>query len=362
VQFGLAIVLIVNTIIIKKQQNYMMQQDLGIVKENILYIPVRGELKTKFELFKSQLHEDPAIKSVTLTSHIPTQIYSNGGGYKWQGKPAEVDPLVSNTTVDFDYAKTLGIKMEEGDFYAENQYQDTTRIVINQTFADIIGLKPIIGEVIEAWGMQMKIIGVTSDFNFKPLYSKIEPLAMFCFSDYYQYFLCKVSTDNLPKTIKRIEALHNSINGTFPFEYHFLDEDYDNLYTSEARQGKIFNIFSFLAIFISCLGLFGLSSFMMTQRTKEIGIRKANGARVINIMSLFTKYYVRWIMVSFLLAIPISYYFIHTWLKNYAYRTTISWWIFILAGIIALMIALLTVGWQSWKAANRNPVEALRYE
>jgi putative ABC transport system permease protein len=185
---------------------------------------------------------------------------------------------------------------------------------------------------------------------------------MFCFSDYYQYFLCKVSTDNLPKTIKRIEALHNSINGTFPFEYHFLDEDYDNLYTSEARQGKIFNIFSFLAIFISCLGLFGLSSFMMTQRTKEIGIRKANGARVINIMSLFTKYYVRWIMVSFLLAIPISYYFIHTWLKNYAYRTTISWWIFILAGIIALMIALITVGWQSWKAANRNPVEALRYE
>jgi putative ABC transport system permease protein len=166
----------------------------------------------------------------------------------------------------------------------------------------------------------------------------------------------------MQKTIKKIEKLHDEVNGNFPFEYRFLDEEYGNLYENERRQGRIFNIFSFLAIFISCLGLFGLSSFMMTQRTKEIGIRKANGATVVNIMLLFSRYYTRWVIVSFALAVPISYFMIRAWLKNYAFRTSISWWIFALAGCIAFIIAFLTVSWQSWRAANRNPVEALRYE
>jgi ABC-type antimicrobial peptide transport system permease subunit len=361
-QFCLAIVLIINTIIIKKQQSYMQKRDLGIQKENILYVPLRGEMKSKYELFKSQLLLNPAIKSVTFSSHLPTGVWSNGGGYKWQGKRPETDPLVSNTTVDFDYASTFGIQMLEGDFYTENKYKDTSHIVINQTFADIIALKPIIGEVIEVWGMQMKIIGVTKDFHFKPLFSKIEPLAMMCIPDYHQYMLCKISSDNIQKTLKKIEELHNEVTGGFPFEYHFLDEEYDNLYANEQRQGRIFNIFSFLAIFISCLGLFGLSSFMIAQRTKEIGVRRANGAKVVNIMMLFIRYYLRWVIVSFLIALPVSYYFIHAWLKTYAFRTTISWWIFALAGVIAFVIAILTVSWQSYHAANRNPVEALKYE
>jgi putative ABC transport system permease protein len=340
----------------------MMKQDIGIQKENVIYIPVRGDLKTKYDLFKSQLLLDPSVKSVTLSSHLPTGIWSNGGGYKWQGKPAEVDPLVSITTVDFDYAKTLGIEIAEGEFYTENIYRDTAKIVINKTFADIIGIKPIIGEFIEKGGQQMKIIGVTENFNFKPLFSKIEPLVMYCIPENHQYLLCKVSTENLPKTISKMQDLHNSLNGTFPFEYHFLDEDYDNLYNNEARQGRIFNIFSFLAIFISCLGLFGLASFMMVQRTKEIGIRKSNGALVLNIMTLFSKYYTRWVIVSFVLAAPVSYYMSKGWLKDYAYKTPISWWIFLLAGLIAFAIALLTVSWQSWRAASKNPVDALRYE
>jgi putative ABC transport system permease protein len=361
-QFGLAIVLIVNTIIIKKQQDFMQKRDVGIQKENILYIPLRGELKTKYELFKSQLLTDPHIKSVCLSSHLPCGIWSNGGGYKWQGKPPEVDPLVSNTTVDFDYARTFGIKMREGDFYSDNLYTDTNHIVINKTFADIIALKPIIGEVIEMWGMKLRIIGVTEDFNFKPLYSKIEPLVMFCNAQYNEYFFCKISSDNIQKTIKKIEELYNEVNGRFPFEYHFLNAEYENLYASEERQGRIFNVFSFLAIFISCLGLFGLSSFMITQRTKEIGIRKTNGATVLSIMLLFSRYFSRWIIVSCLIAMPVSYFFIHAWLNNYAYRTAINWWIFALSGLIAFLIALATLSWQSWRAANRNPVEALRYE
>jgi ABC-type antimicrobial peptide transport system permease subunit len=361
-QFCLALVLIVNTIIIKKQRQFMQKRELGIQKENILYIPVRGELTSKYELFKSELQHDASVQSITFSSHLPTGIWSNGGGYNWQGKPPEVDPLVSNTAVDFDYARTFGIKMSEGDFYPENQYNDTNHVVINKTFADIIGLKPIIGQVIEIWGRRMTIIGVTEDFNFKPLFSKIEPLLMFCSPGYYNYALLKVSTDDIQQTIKKIEKLHEKINGNFPFEYHFLDEDYGNLYNSEIRQGRIFNIFSIMAIFISCLGLFGLSSFMIAQRTKEIGIRKANGATSTNVISLLSRYYTRWIIVSFVIAVPVSYFLIHAWLKNYAYRTSISWWIFMLAGVIAFLIALVTVGWQSWIAARKNPVEALRYE
>ena len=361
-QFCLAIVLIVNTIIIKKQQQFMQKQDLGIQKENILYIPVRGDLSTKYELFKSELQNDPAIQSITISMHLPSAIWSNSGGYNWQGKLPEVDPLVSNTIVDFDYARTFGLKMHEGSFYPENHYSDTNHIVINKTFADIIGLNPIIGQVLEIWDMKLTVTGVTEDFNFKPLFSKIEPLAMFCQPRNYNYLFLKVSTDDIQKTIKKIESLHNKLNGNFPFEYHFLDEDYGNLYESETRQGKIFNAFSIMAVLISCLGLFGLSSFMMAQRTKEIGVRKTNGATAMHIILLLSRYYARWVIVSFLIAVPVSYYLIQGWLKNYAYRATISWWIFALAGAIAFIIALVTVGWQSWKAARKNPVEALRYE
>ncbi|MBN2273647.1 MAG: ABC transporter permease [Bacteroidales bacterium] len=361
-QFCLAVFLMVNTIIIKKQQNFMQKQELGIKKENILYIPIRGDMKTKYELFKSKLENDVSIQSITLSSHLPTGVWSNGGGYKWQGKPPEVDPLVSNTAVDFDYARTFGIKMHEGNFYSANLYNDTSHIVINKTFADIIGLQPITGQIIEMWGRKLTITGVTKDFNFKPLFSKIEPLVMFCWPGHYNYMFFKISTDDISKTIKKIGELHNSINGSFPFEYHFLDEDYGNLYESEKRQGKIFNAFSVMAVLISCLGLFGLSSFMMAQRTKEIGIRKTNGATAVNIISLLSRYYLRWVFVSFIIAIPVSYWFIHAWLKNYAYRTTISWWIFVLAGALAFFIALATVAWQSLKAAKQNPVEALRYE
>jgi putative ABC transport system permease protein len=361
-QFCLAIMLIVNTIIIKKQQDFMRKKDVGIQRENIMYMSVRGELNSKYELFKSQLLADPDIMNVCRSSFLPTGIYSNGGGYKWQGKPPDVDPLVSNTTIDCDYLKTFGIKMYEGEFYPENTYNDTLHVVINKTFADIIGLKSVIGSTLEMWSRKLTILGVTEDFNFKPLSQKVEPLVMVCSPNYSQYIMCRISSGDIQKTVKRIEKLHEGIDGNYPFEYHFLDAEYDSLYANEARQGKIFNIFSFLAILISCLGLFGLSSFMMAQRIKEIGVRKSNGATVMNLMMLFSRYYTRWVLISFVIAVPVSYFIIQSWLKSYAYKTPISWWIFAVAGGIAFLIAMLTVGWQIWKSARRNPVEALRYE
>jgi ABC-type antimicrobial peptide transport system permease subunit len=361
-QFALAIILIVNTIIVKKQHSFLQKQEVGFQRENVLYIPLRGNLSEKYEFFKSQLEEIEGVQSVTFSSHVPTTIYSNGGGFDWPGRPPEINPLVSNTTVDFDYLETFGISLYQGEFYPENKYYDTNTIVINKTFAEIIGLDPIVGEIISVWGRKAKVIGVTNDFNFKPLYSKIEPLIMICDSGWHQYVFCKLSPRDLPGTIKRIGEIHDMINVAFPFEYHFVDAEFEQMYASEQRQGRIFNIFAILAIFISCLGLFGLSSFMMTQRTKEIGIRKTNGATDFNIMLLFSKYYTRWVLVSFIVAMPVSYFLIYSWLKNYAYKTAISWWVFVLAGVIAVIISIITVGGQSWKASRKNPIEALRYE
>ena len=362
IQFALAIILIVNTIIVKKQHSFLQNQEVGFRTENVLYIPLRGSLNNKYDFLKSQLEEIEGVQSVSYSSHVPTTIYSNGGGYDWPGKPPDINPLVSNTTVDYDYLETFGIGLEKGEFYTENRYYDTNNIVINKTFAEIIGLDPIIGESITAWGRQVKVIGVTKDFNFKPLYSKIEPLIMICDTGWHQYLFCRLLTADMQGAISKIEEVHEMVNGTFPFEYHFVDTEFEEMYASEQRQGKIFNVFAFLAIFISCLGLFGLSSFMMTQRTKEIGIRKTNGATVFNIMLLFSRYYTRWVLVSFVVALPVSYYLIQAWLKNYAYKTPISWWIFVLAGIIAFLISIITVVGQSWKSARKNPVEALRYE
>ena len=361
-QFCLAIVLIVNTIIIKKQQDFMQKKELGINKENIIYIPIRGELHDKYSLFKEELSNEPSIKSICLSSHLPTGIWSNGGSYKWQGKPPQVDPLVTQVTVDFDYVKTFGLKMFDGKFFSDKQYLDTENIVINKTFADITGMNPIIGQVIERGDTKYKIIGVTENFNFKPVYSKIEPLAMFCFPKHHNYFFLKIISDNVQNTIKKIEKVHNQLNPDYPFEYHFLDEDYGNLYKNDERQGKLFSYFSFLAIFISCLGLFGLSSFMIAQRTKEIGIRKIHGANAFSIMALFTRYYTRWVVFSFLVAVPVAYYFGYKWLSNFEYKTIMNWWIFVLAGMIVYSIAMTTIGWQIWRTAKRKPVEALRYE
>lgn len=360
-QFTLALVLIINTIIIKKQRQFLQDKEVGIQKENIIYMPVRGDLKTRYELFKSQLLKNPEIQAVSFASHLPTGIWSNGGSYKWQGKPAEVDPLVSQVSVDFDFVKIFGIKMVDGSFYSEGRYKDTMQVVINKAFSDIIDLNPIVGQILDR-GTPMKIIGVTENFNFKPLTLSVEPLVMYCNTPSTNFVFCKVNSAHLHQTLQKMEDIHNEINGNFPFEFHFLNDEYENLYKGEIRQGKVFNIFALLAILISCLGLFGLSSYMMTQRIKEIGIRKANGASVNNIMFLFTRYYIIWIGVAYVIAVPVSCFFAKQWLKDYAYHTVISTWIFLLAGALAILIAFLTVAWQSRKAARMNPVDALRYE
>jgi putative ABC transport system permease protein len=238
---------------------------------------------------------------------------------------------------------------------------DNTAIVINEEAEKILGFTNPIGEIITtSRGAKLNIIGVVKDFHIQSLHHKIGPVIMQMGAS--NNFYVRMKPEKIISTVEFIKKTFKSFDPGLPIDFHFLDDDYDKLYRTERRMGKIFGYFALLAIIISCLGLIGLSSFMTERRTKEIGIRKINGAKSIEIFSLLSGEYIIWIMISIIIACPIGWYVMNKWLQNFAYGISIGWWIFALAGVIALLIAFLTVSWQSCRAASKNPVEALRYE
>ena len=360
-QFTLSIVLIVCTIIIGNQLKYMQNKKLGYNKDNIGYFmfPIRpGD--PKLEALKKELCNNPDIVSVTK-GNSPINLEATSGGYTWAGKKAGDDVLFHRLDTDEDYAKTFQLELKDGRFFSSEFPTDNTAVVINEKAAEVMGLKNPVGEVLTTpRGAKLTIVGVLKDFHIQSLHYKIEPLIVKKGAS--NNLFVKMKPDHIPATVESINKTFKSFNPGLPLDFHFLDDDFDNLYRTEQRMSKIFGYFSLLAIIISCLGLIGLSLFMTELRTKEIGIRKVNGAKSFEIFSLLSKEYIVWVLVSILIASPIAWFAMHRWLENFAYKTELSWWIFALTGLLALGIALLTVSWQSWKAATRNPVEALRYE
>jgi putative ABC transport system permease protein len=360
-QFALSILLIICTLIIGNQLKYMQNKKLGYNKDNIGYFmfPTRpGD--PKLETLKKELGNNPDIISVTR-GYSPINIEYKTGGFNWTGKKAGDDVLFHQLGVDEDYAKTFKLELKEGRFFSYEFANDNTAVVINEKALEAMGLKNPIGEIITTpWGSKLTIIGVVKDFHIQPLHYKIEPLMMP--KGESNNFYIKMKPDKITSSVAFINKTFKSFNPGLPIDFHFLDDDFDNLYRTEQRMSKIFGYFSFLAIIISCLGLIGLSSFMTERRTKEIGIRKANGAKSFEIFSMLSREYMIWVSISIIIACPIAWYAMHKWLQNYAYRINISWREFVLTGAIALLIALLTVSIQSYNAASKKPVEALRYE
>ena len=360
-QFTLSIALIVCTLIIGNQLSYMQNKKLGYNKDNIGYFmfPIRpGD--PKLEALKKELSNNPDILRVTK-GYSPMNLEATSGGYNWAGKKAGDDVLFHRLDTDEDYAKTFQLELKEGRFFSSEFPSDNTAAVINEKAAEAIGLKNPVGEVLTTpRGAKLTIIGVLKDFHIQSLHYKIEPLLMK--KGESNNLFVKMKSDHVPATVEFINKTFKSFNPGLPLDFHFLDVDFDNLYRTEQRMSKIFRYFSLLAIIISCLGLIGLSLFMTELRTKEIGIRKVNGAKSLEIFALLSKEYMLWVLISILIATPVAWYTMHRWLENFAYKTNLSWWIFALTGLLALGIALLTVSWQSMKAATRNPVEALRYE
>ena len=306
------------------------------------------------------------VTSISRSGSFGVNSLGNTRGVNWPGKNMEFSAWVLH--VDEDFAKTYKIEIEQGRFYSKDFPTDFTGgFVLNSAAIKEMGFENPIGREISVWGRKGKIIGVTNNFNFTSLHNNIEPLLLRIPEPNEVNSRCKtlsmrIAPNSITETLKFIELEWNYLFPEETFAFYFMDYKLKTNYVSEMRIGKLFGYFSFLVILIACLGLYGLTAFSIEQKTKEIGMYKVLGATISNVIIKFTKGYVSWILIATVIASPIAWFAMHKWLENFAYKTTLSWWIFALAGVLALGIALLTVSWQSWKAATRNPVEALRYE
>jgi ABC-type antimicrobial peptide transport system permease subunit len=362
IQFSLSVLLIICTLIVARQLNYMQNMNLGFNKNNIGYFmfPARDN-DPKIETLKKELLNNPDILSISLTRFNPSNTEGAMGGINWSEKTVGEDVLFYYQSVDENYANTFQLELKQGRFFSTEFSTDKSAVVINEKAAEIMGFKEPLGESITTpWGAKFTIIGIVKNFHFQSLHYKIEPLIMQLGGSNNIYV--KMKPERVVSTVEFIRSKYKSFHEAKPFDFRFLDDDYNDLYMSEQRMGKIFGYFAFLAILISCLGLIGLSSFMTERRTKEIGIRKVNGANIVEIFLLLSREYLIWVSMSIIIACPIAWYVMNRWLQDYAYRINISWWIFAFTSIVALLIALLTVSAQSYKAALKNPVDALRYE
>ncbi|HAN17251.1 MAG: hypothetical protein A2X13_00200 [Bacteroidetes bacterium GWC2_33_15] len=355
-QFIISIILIIFSSIILKQINYIYSKNLGFDKENVIMIN-SSYLGDNVKIFKHEILKNANILSVT-NGNDPI-----GGGWpdswSWDSKNTSNNLKVIRINSDSDYLNTLKIKLLKGRFFYDENINNSS-IVINQKFAEYIGQENIIGKRIFYREKPYEIIGITENFHSHHFSEDIK-LAAFFNEPTYQ-LLIKVKGERMAEIISYIESEYKKIVTDRAFEYSTLAQRFDKLYYSEVRTGKLFCYFSFLAIFISCLGLFGISVFATEQRTKEIGIRKTLGASSSNIVNMLTSEFIKWVVTAYIIACPVAYYIATKWLQNFVYRTQLSWWIFVLSGIIVLVITLLTVSWQSYRVASKNPVESLRYE
>jgi putative ABC transport system permease protein len=366
VQFTISIGLIVASAIIFTQLNYMKDKTLGFDKERIVIIRVTDRnIRQSMEKIKEELKSYHGISNVAVSNYLP------GQGF-WmkiivpEGSELDQTESIGRIRIDSDFISTMDIKLVSGkNFSPQFTTDQSDLIIVNETAARQWGWEDPIGKTIQVLDdrpITKTIIGVVRDFHVETLHKKIEPVFFEFAPASSRYISIKIGPDNIPDTIRYIEKTLKQIDPMLPFDYTFLDENFDRKYKAEEKLNKIFTYFTLLAIFIACLGLFGLASFTAEQRTKEIGIRKALGATISGIILLLSKEFTKWVLMANIIAWPIAYVAMNHWLQNFAYRINIGLGIFILAALLAFVIALLTVGYQALKAARANPVDSLRYE
>ncbi len=365
-QFTLSIIIIISTVLVFNQLNFMLNGDLGFDKENIICLKAQGDVQTKYNAFKSQLLKNPNIQSVTRTEPMSIQSIGATEGISWPGKIDNFSIKMINCDIDYD--KTYKIEMADGRFYSEEYPLDRKNAyVLNEAAVKEMGLESPIGNPLKVWNREGTIIGIVKDFHYFPFHHKIDPLVMRIPDKqeenlYYREFSIRVQSHSISSTLDILKAQWKVYYPTEKFDYYFFDDSLNTNYQAEQRMGNIFKYFSILAIFIACLGLYGLTAFTIEQKTKDIGIHKIMGATIPKIILLLLKNYFWLIVVANIFAWSIAWYTMDKWLQNFAYRIDMTIWPFLLAGLAALAIALLTVIWQAIKAATANPVDALKYE
>ncbi len=368
----IAVLLIIAAIGVNKQMQFINHKKLGFNSDQVAFTYLRGTINQKIAVVKNLLNENPNISEISLKDCPPFQQVNGTVGIAWkqngewqnQNTPNPVG--METTRIDDHYLKMMNVEFVTGRNFSNKISSDKQNYIVNEEAVRLMGLENPVGNEFSLYGKNGIIVGVIKDTYFKSLHEKINPQVFHLYNDeisesYFSTLFFKIN-GNVPQTLNFIKNIWAENNPGVPFEYHFLDQDYENLYKKDMQIAGVLNWFTILAVFIACLGLFGQAVIASENKIKEIGIRKVNGAKVSEILAMLNKDFVKWVIVAFVLATPAAYFAMNKWLENFAYKITLSWWIFALAGLLALGIALLTVSWQSWRAATRNPVEALRYE
>jgi putative ABC transport system permease protein len=368
-QFFISISLIIGTIVIYNQLNYIRNKDIGFDRNQVLVINNTSVLGEHAKAFRDELLQINGVKNATMSSYTPVN-YSRSNDAFFASPTIDPKSGVSmqNWTVDENYLSTLDIKLLQGRNFSEQFATDSSAMLINESAARFLGGKDLINKKLYRIAdiqtkktVEYHVIGIIKDFNFSSLRDVVSPLCLLLQKDNGNISV-RISTANIPSVINQIKTKWQSMSTDHPFDYEFMDEQFNNLYTTEQRTGNIFIVFAILAILIACLGLFGLVTYAAEQRTKEIGIRKVLGASIPGIVTMIAKDFLKLVFIASVLAFPIAWWAMHKWLQDFAYRVGISWWVFVIAGLAAVSIALITVSFQAIKAAVANPVKSLRTE
>ncbi len=351
-------------IIISQQVNYVQSKNLGYHKNNLIYLSLSGNLANSYDVFKNEALKIPGITTVTQMSQRPVEMENYTGDIEWEGKSPATRPNFTQVSVGYDFIKTMQSELLLGRDFSK-AFNDSANYLVNETALRKIGYKDPIGKPLTFWGIKGSIVGVVKDFHFRSLHVPIDPLIIRLreqAKNNYGYALIRTEPAKTKIALQGLEKLHQKLNPEFPFSHQFADEEYAYLYKSEQVVQKLSAYFSFLAIFISCIGLLGLVLFTAEQRTLEIGIRKILGASVSSLFRLLSKDFLLMVLLAFVIATPIAWWGMTKWLQNFEYKVSISWQVFAVAGVAALVIALITISFQAIKAAIANPVKSLRTE
>jgi len=364
IQFTFAIALIICTIIITQQIQYARNRDSGYDRTQLVYNFLEGDMEKNYGLIRNELINSGAAISVTKTSAPLTQGWSDSWGYEWQGKDPKAKLDFNTFNTDGNLAKTAGLKMLQGrDIDPKTYPTDSTAIMLNESAVAIMKFKNPIGESVKYNDINWHVVGVIKDFILQSPYQPMKPMILHGPKGWFNVIHYKLNpAHSASVNLKLAEQVFKKYNPEYPFAYHFVDEEYARKFQDERRTGTLALLFAALTIFISCLGLFGLATYMAENRIKEIGVRKVLGASVATITRLLTKDFLRLVIISLLIAVPIAWWAMHSWLQDYPYHVDIHWWVFVLAGSLSILIALLTVSYQSIRAGLANPVRSLRSE
>lgn len=363
-QFTFAIMLIISTIIVRQQLKNAQERQTGYSKDNLVYTFLEGDMEKNYNLIKNELLSSGIAASVTKSSAPITEGWSNSWGFEWKGKDPNDKTVLDRYCADDDICKTAGLQIVQGrDIDLDKFPTDSTAIILNEAAVKHMKFAQPLGEIIRDNGIEWHVVGVVKDFILKSPYRPMEPIVIEGAKGWFNVIQIKYTTvKSTSENVAATEKILKKYNPNYPFEYTFVDEAYNKKFNNEKRSGKLAGLFAFLTIIISCLGLFGLASYMAETRTKEIGVRKVLGASVLTITKLLSKDFLLLVIIAFVIAAPLSYWGLYTWLQDYPYRISIQWWVFALAAVLAIVIALLTVSYQSVKAALANPVKSLRTE